>query len=586
MNSYVNGQTIYTFTNATATGNVGPTQVMADAEYAGTTLDGDVTVTDGIQYWTVPTSGNYSIEAYGGQGYGSFGGRGAYISGEFSLVAGDVLKILVGQQAGDYLNYPATTYNHQFGGGGGSFITTTTNTPLVVAGGGGGNHGSSFVTSSDGQITTSGNAGANASTTGAGGTAGNGGTQASSADAGGGITGDGDGTAGGQSFVNGGLGGIDEGTGGFGGGGGTSSWNNYRGGGGGGYSGGGGANNAGTCCPAAGGGGSFNSGTNPNNIAGIQIGHGSVVISSLCPVTSALVADLPTLSDITGSCSIAAPTAPTATNNCGTIAGTPDVTFPITAGGTTVVTWTFDDGTNIITQTQNIIVDPIILTPDSVALMDLLGTCTVAGNFINPTATNTCGLLVLGTANVTFPITTTGTTVVTWTFTDGTNTITQLQNVIITPINNSISQTSGVLTADMAGYTYQWLDCDNSNAIISGDTNQTFTPSIEGNYAVELTFEGCIDTSACSPFSFVGINELSDDNFTMYPNPSTDGIFTIVTKSPILKVNAIDVLGKTIELKVNSSTGLINGSSLVSGKYIVRIITEDKVFTKQLMIIK
>lgn len=272
---------VYTFTTAGATGNTGPTQGMVNTAYTSTTLDGEVTVIGGIQYWVVPTSGYYQIEATGGQGYGPFGGRGAYISGEFFLNGGDTLKILVGQMAGHYLNYPATTYNHQFGGGGGSFIALSNNTPLIVAGGGGGNHGNAYVTTCDGQISNNGAAGSNGATIGAGGTGGNGGQAASSADGGGGFYGNGFGLSGGISFVNGGLGGIDEGTGGFGGGGGCSSWNNYRGGGGGGYSGGGGGNNGGTCCPAGGGGGSYNGGNNQNNIAGAQIGDGIVIIRSL-----------------------------------------------------------------------------------------------------------------------------------------------------------------------------------------------------------------------------------------------------------------------------------------------------------------
>ncbi|TRX04659.1 LamG-like jellyroll fold domain-containing protein, partial [Flavobacterium gawalongense] len=49
-------------------------------------------------------------------------------------------------------------------------------------------------------------------------------------------------------------------------------------------------------------------------------------------------------------------TPPTATDNCrGTITGTTTTPFPITAQGTTVVTWTFNDGNgNTTTQTQNV----------------------------------------------------------------------------------------------------------------------------------------------------------------------------------------------------------------------------------------
>ena len=63
----------YTFTSGGATGQTPPTQGQIDATYTGTTLDGAVTVTAGIQFWTVPTTGVYTIEAFGGQGYGAFG---------------------------------------------------------------------------------------------------------------------------------------------------------------------------------------------------------------------------------------------------------------------------------------------------------------------------------------------------------------------------------------------------------------------------------------------------------------------------------------------------------------------------------
>ena len=47
----------------------GPTQIEVNAEYAATNLNGLVTITtQGIQEWTVPASGIYSIEARGAQG--------------------------------------------------------------------------------------------------------------------------------------------------------------------------------------------------------------------------------------------------------------------------------------------------------------------------------------------------------------------------------------------------------------------------------------------------------------------------------------------------------------------------------------
>ncbi|MDG1333810.1 MAG: T9SS type A sorting domain-containing protein [Crocinitomicaceae bacterium] len=660
-------QTTYTFTTGGNAGTTGPAQATMDAAYTGTNLQGNVTVTGGIQYWTVPTTGNYSIEAFGAQGYGPFGGRGAHIYGEFNLTAGTVIKILVGQEAPPYLNFPATTYNNQYGGGGGSFVTNTSDVPYIVAGGGGGSHATAYITSNDGQVSQNGAAGANASIIGAGGTNGNGGQQASSADGGGGLLTNGAGIAGGIAYVNGGNGGFDEGFGGFGCGGGTSSWNNFRGGGGGGYSGGGGANNSGSCCPSAGGGGSFNGGTNPVDLAGIQLGDGQVVITSLCAPTG-LTADQASLTDITAACIIQASDVPvpTATNSCATaIPGTPDVTFPITTVGTTVCTWSWDDGVSQITQTQNLIVTGNDITPpvpNDASLPDLTGECEVQapspapgatddcsppmfatpdvtfpittqgttvvtwtftdnnGNSstltqnviladtvapvldqtsINdeegcssvtpiaaPTATDNCVNIISGVADVTFPITTPGTTVVTWSFDDGAgNVVTQTQNVTVLTVDNSTSVSGTTISATASGVTYQWIDCS-TNDPIAGETNQSYTPTATGDYAVIVDDGTCSDTSACVLVDFTGIDELDSELISIYPNPTTSGVFTVEFDGNIDEIVLIDALGRVIEVSADISTGSVDGSTLAPGKYTVKVLTSTSVYTKGLVILK
>ncbi|HUD44986.1 MAG TPA: hypothetical protein VMR41_05555 [Patescibacteria group bacterium] len=248
-----------------------------------------------IQTWTVPSTGTYTIDAYGAQGGSGSGagGYGARIKGDFSLTGGTQLKILVGQQG--------VSGTHQGGGGGGTFVTNSSNSPYIIAGGGGGGYNSSSswgaTTYMPGATGTSGNPGIygyGSTTGGAGGTSGNGGgcspqyPGASEGAGGGGLNGDGStcsGTGGtnygGKSFVNGGAGGTSNsagssaGSGGYGGGGAGEYYYYTGGGGGGGYSGGGG----GTYWGGGGGGGSYNGGTNQTNTAGYQSGNGQVIIT-------------------------------------------------------------------------------------------------------------------------------------------------------------------------------------------------------------------------------------------------------------------------------------------------------------------
>jgi len=274
----------YTFTPCGATGNTGPTQTQANNTYSNTNLQNSVTINpQGIQNFTVPVTSVYNITVKGAKGYGTNGGRGAIMSGDFTLTAGTVLKILVGQAG---ILPSNTSYNNQYGGGGGSFVTYTNNTPLVVAGGGGGSWAQSYTGLSDGTVSASGNTASNGPTNGAGGTLGSGGGAGGSASGGGGITGNGSGTGGGVAFTSGGNGGSNYGVGGFGGGGGTDSFNNRRGGGGGGYSGGGGAGSTTTGYPEGGGGGSFNAGANQQNTSGANLlSDGAVIITSKCSVS-------------------------------------------------------------------------------------------------------------------------------------------------------------------------------------------------------------------------------------------------------------------------------------------------------------
>lgn len=308
-------QQSYTFTNAGATGSVGPTAAMINTAYASTNLSGNVTVIGlGIQQWTVPVTGGYRIEAYGAEGGtsggvnpGANGGLGAVIKGDFTLTAGQVINIVVGQK-GSGSNYGGS-------GGGGSYVVAPGNVPLCVAGAGGGaigypgysngytNGGAGLITTTGGNSNVQGGGTYGVQATGPGGGApGFGGTigyggGSGVASAGGGFVGDGanGGTptnptysGGGKSYLNGSSGGIGAqgitNSGGFGGGGGTQAASGY-GAGGGGYSGGGGGSLTGGLSGNGGGGGSYNGGVNQNNTAGINSGHGKVIIAELCNIS-------------------------------------------------------------------------------------------------------------------------------------------------------------------------------------------------------------------------------------------------------------------------------------------------------------
>lgn len=71
-------------------------------------------------------------------------------------------------------------------------------------------------------------------------------------------------------------------------------------------------------------------------------------------------------------------------------------------------------------------------------------------------------------------------------------------NLTINTIDNTVTDNANsTLFANMSGATYTWLDCDNNNTPVLNATNQLFIASTVGNYAVEISANGCVDTSDC-----------------------------------------------------------------------------------------
>jgi riboflavin synthase len=134
-------------------------------------------------------------------------------------------------------------------------------------------------------------------------------------------------------------------------------------------------------------------------------------------------------------------------------------------------------------------------------------------------------------------------------------------HLTINSVSDLSTTTSGLaISANNANATYQWLDCNNAYAIINGQTGQTFTATANGNYAVELTENGCVDTSACVAITTVGIVENSfGDGLFIYPNP-TKGNFSIDLGALYenAQVSITDISGKLVESKSIAQSQVLN----------------------------
>ncbi|CAG5081381.1 lamin tail domain-containing protein [Parvicella tangerina] len=158
-------------------------------------------------------------------------------------------------------------------------------------------------------------------------------------------------------------------------------------------------------------------------------------------------------------------------------------------------------------------------------------------------------------------------------------------DLTINTVDVSITNSDPTLTANATGATYQWLDCDNGNSPISGETGQSFTATANGNYAVEVTQNGCADQSTCETIISLSLNEFTLGNVSVYPNPNAGEFQLIgVPATEEVVVTVTDNLGKVIgKYNINqvNSTVTIEGAA---GVYFV--IVESSNASKTFKVLK
>ena len=153
--------------------------------------------------------------------------------------------------------------------------------------------------------------------------------------------------------------------------------------------------------------------------------------------------------------------------------------------------------------------------------------------------------------------------------------------LILEEVNTNVTVNTNTLSAEATSVNYQWINCS-TNQAITGETNQTFTPTESGSYAVVITTDNCSQTSDCYTINLTGINEINEE-ISIYPNP-TNGIVNINTDNNIERVIISDISGKIIkQINPKSNKLYLNLNNQKNGIYIISIITNNTVITKQII---
>jgi hypothetical protein len=165
------------------------------------------------------------------------------------------------------------------------------------------------------------------------------------------------------------------------------------------------------------------------------------------------------------------------------------------------------------------------------------------------------------------------------------NSVASTLTISIIEINTAVNQNQNELLALAENAQFQWVNCE-TNTEIQGETNASFTPIQDGNYAVLVTQNGCSELSDCFQVQLLSIedNQLFN-HIVAFPNPVTD-IVTIrlnSASSEPFKIKITTILGQELYEKnvvVDETNQLyLDFTNYPTGSYFVNLILNSEVRT-------
>ena len=161
-------------------------------------------------------------------------------------------------------------------------------------------------------------------------------------------------------------------------------------------------------------------------------------------------------------------------------------------------------------------------------------------------------------------------------------------NLTINTIDNTTSLAGITISSNAVGVDYQWIDCNNGNIAISGATNASYTPPVNGSYAVVVSNVSCTDTSACVNLVVDGTgieNSTLTANVKLFPNPTTGDITIDLGDLNNVNISIMSSLGVEVFRIKNLSMSKLQVSlaEFSEGIYFVQIQHGDEILTKKMV---
>jgi hypothetical protein len=161
-------------------------------------------------------------------------------------------------------------------------------------------------------------------------------------------------------------------------------------------------------------------------------------------------------------------------------------------------------------------------------------------------------------------------------------------NLTVTNVDTNISTMGNSLVATATNASYQWFTCvGGSLTPIAGATAASFSPTMNGDYAVAVTQNNCTLSSSCVNFMFTNNALIPTKEWVsrVYPNPTTDQLNVSFDRVQAqVRLRLLSTTGQVVfEQTYQQARALQFLMPSVKGLYLLEIATPFEKFTTKVV---
>lgn len=158
--------------------------------------------------------------------------------------------------------------------------------------------------------------------------------------------------------------------------------------------------------------------------------------------------------------------------------------------------------------------------------------------------------------------------------------ITTLSVVNVQAVGTYSTSTGRLSATPVQNATYTWINCITDDIV---SLSESFIPSANGQYKVEVKVGNCTETSTCINVTNLSTTVVSAADIQLFPNPTLDKVTVLANGQLISKISVVDQKGQVIGIyEFNEIQAEVSLGNLSEGLYFLHIESNGSNFVKKI----